>query len=498
MLKQLRIRNSIFKLTRAIEKATATAENLKKRQYELEMQLRSDDLSAEDEKVIDEAIGNLETEITEFGETVKADIESAGGEVPDDIGETVDEQVSALKEALNKLEEELKDTEPDPEPASEPADDGNRASPKVKGVRNMKIRGIFSSLPLETRNSIMNAPETKTFIEQVRAMGQNRGVTKVELTIPNDIVDVIRDNLHKYSKLIGYVNVKSVPGKSRQTVIGTPPEAIWTEMTAAINELSLSFAQIEVDGYKVSGYIAIANAYLEDSDIDLAAEIVEALTQGIGLAIDKAILYGTGTKMPVGIVTRLAQSSKPSTWGDNEPTWSDLHTSNIIKMDCSSYKDAQFFAALIKNLGVIKANYAAATEKFWCMNEKTKTEILSRSVTFNSAGAIVAGVNEDMPIIGGKIIEMPFMSDGDIVGGYGSLYYLAERAGMSIASSEHAKFLDDQMVYRATARYDGRPVFGEGFVAVNINNTAITTSVTFAGTTASQSTPSGSDQSSTG
>ena len=31
------------------------------------------------------------------------------------------------------------------------------------------------------------------------------------------------------------------------------------------------------------------------------------------LELDKAILYGTGTKMPLGIVTRLAQSVQPET-----------------------------------------------------------------------------------------------------------------------------------------------------------------------------------------
>ena len=38
----------------------------------------------------------------------------------------------------------------------------------------------------------------------------------------------------------------------------------------------------------------------------LAGEIIDALGRAIGLALDKAILYGTGTRMPLGIVTRLA------------------------------------------------------------------------------------------------------------------------------------------------------------------------------------------------
>ena len=57
-----------------------------------------------------------------------------------------------------------------------------------------------------------------------------------------------------------------------------------------------------------------------------------------------------------------------------------------------------------------------------------------------------------MPIIGGEIETLEFMPDGIIAGGYGDLYLLAERAGTTVAQSEHARFTDDQTLFRATAR----------------------------------------------
>ena len=56
---------------------------------------------------------------------------------------------------------------------------------------------------------------------------------------------------------------------------------------------------------------------------------------------------------------------------------------------------------------------------------------------------------------------------------------MAERAGVSIAMSEHARFVADQTLFKGTARYDGMPVFGEAFAVININGKAPTTSVTF-------------------
>ena len=49
------------------------------------------------------------------------------------------------------------------------------------------------------------------------------------------------------------------------------------------------------------------------------------------------------------------------------------------------------------------------------------------------------------------------------------MYLLAEREGTALDQSEHVQFIQDNTVFRGTARYDGRPVFGEAFVAINIS-----------------------------
>ena len=112
--------------------------------------------------------------------------------------------------------------------------------------------------------------------------------------------------------------------------MGTYPEGIWTEQCASLNELDLGFNDVEVDGFKVGGFFKICNAILEDNDVNLAGEFINALGIAIGKAIDKAIVYGTGIKMPVGFVTRLAQETKPDNYSLTGREWKDLHTSNVI------------------------------------------------------------------------------------------------------------------------------------------------------------------------
>ena len=118
------------------------------------------------------------------------------------------------------------------------------------------------------------------------------------------------------------------------------------------------------------------------------------------------------------------------------------------------------------------------------MNSKTYATLRSKVITFTATGDIAANVFGVLPIITGDVDILEFMPDGDIVGGYGDLYLLAMRSGLMIESSYEVQFLQDNTVFRAKQRADGQPIIPGAFVAININNKAVTTAMTFAADTA--------------
>ena len=264
--------------------------------------------------------------------------------------------------------------------------------------------------------------------------------------------------------------------------MGTIPEAIWTDCCANLNELSLGFNDLEMDCYKVGGFFAICNANIEDSDLNLAAEVLSALAQAIGIALDKAILYGrnaSGTmKMPQGIVSRLVQTEAPSGYPATARPWADLHTSNVISITAANSTGVKLFQSIVTASGAMKGKYSRG-EKIWIMNEATYTKLTAEALTINAAGAMVSGVNGVMPVVGGIIEVLSFIPDNVIIAGYFDLYTLAERAGSRFASSEHVRFLQDQTVFKGTARYDGAPAIAEAFVAIGINGTTPNATMTF-------------------
>lgn len=462
-------------LRREIERKEAELAAL--REKDAEFETREADLEVSiAEAATEEENSAVEQAITAFEEERSAHTES----------------VNALEANLRELRERLaaEEAKAPKKPEDKPAEKKNeeRSMTMNFSVRDLPMnQRVFEALPEAQRSAILQKDDVQSFLRELRSMkGQTRAISGGELAIPVDFLDLIAENIFRYSKLMKHVRVRQVGGEARQTIAGTVPEAVWTEMCGALNELTFEFNQVTLDGYKVGGFIPVCNALLEDNDVNLASFLIEMISESIGLAKDKAILYGKGAanKMPLGIATRLAQTSKPADWPSNGPAWVDLHTSNIISIDASK-TGAAFWADLQVAAGNAFTKYARG-EQFWAMNSKTFALLKSKAITFTASGDVVANVYGLLPIVTGAIEILEFMPDGDIIGGFGDLYLWAQRRGMTVGQDGYGftNRVRDQTVFFGKERADGLPVIGGAFVAINIAGSTPTTSVVFAGDTA--------------
>lgn len=462
MLRVLILQKELREQKAELEKIEAKAEELEQTRTGLEADIEQASTD-EEMQAVREATDQYEAEKREN----------------DEKKDTIEQRVSEIEAEIAELEKNQ--NEPEPEEKPEPEERHKETHMETRTLMNMDAS--------ETR-AFMEREDVKALIQEVRdAFANKRTITGAELTIPEVMLDLLRENIMEFSKLYKHANVVSVKGQAVKPVMGTIPEAVWTQCCGKINDLSLTFNAAEVGCWKVAGYFELCRATEEDSDIDLAGEIVQALGAAIGLALDKALVFGLGTRMPLGIFTRLAQQSQPADYPADERAWVDLHTTNIITISAANSTGTALFKNIILAGGAAKGKYSRG-EKVWVMNEKTYTNLQAEGVSVNAAGAIVSGVNGTMPVAGGAIEVLDFMPDNMIVAGYFDLYLLAERAGVSIQRSDEVKFLDDASVWKGTARYDGKPVIAEGFVAIGINNTTPSaSSITFAPDVAN-STPS--------
>ena len=463
MLKALLLRSKIDKKNKELKALLAQGEDLQKREAELEQAIaESAEATEEEQKVVEEEVDKFNGEKEEFDAAKKK-----------------------LEDEIVGLENDLKETEAEQERAAEQVSPVENKASTTHEERKVEItmNKRFFNMSAQERDAFFAREDVKNYISEVRsAIREKRAISNASLTIPEVFLGIIRENIENYSKLYKHVTVRPVGGTARQVIQGTIPEAVWTECCANINELDLGYYDAELDCYKVGGFFDVCNATLEDSDADLAAAMLTALGQSIGLALDKAILFGrnadSNTKMPLGVVSRLVQTSQPAGYPATARPWADLHTSNVLTI-ADSVTGIDLFKTILLDSAAIKGKYARG-EKVWVMNETTYTFLKAQALSINAAGAIVSGVEGTMPVVGGIVEVLDFLPNYVIIGGYFDLYLLAERAGAKFASSEHVKFLQDRTVFKGTARYDGQPVIAEAFAAIGVNGVTPDATMSFA------------------
>ncbi|MDE7122661.1 MAG: phage major capsid protein [Oscillospiraceae bacterium] len=445
MLKALMLRKKLDDKNKILAELQQTGENLKTREAELEQSI-AEAQTEEERTTVENAVNAFETE--------KRDHES---------------QMTTLKKEIADLEQELSELEVKQ----------RSASPQQEERGSYMTTKAFFGMNMQERDAFFKNQEIRDILQHIRTcIREKRSITGAELTIPEVMLGLIRQTIPTYSKMLKHLHLVHVPGKARQNIMGSIPEAIWTEACGKLNELSIQFNNVEVDGYKVGGYFAVCNSVLEDSDINLASELIQALSKSIAYALDKAVLYGTGKKMPLGIVTRLTQTAQPDSYPDTARTWENLNTTHLLAID-ETTTGLDLYQELVLATGVLDNDYSSG-DLFWAMNPKTYTKLLANAMSVTSAGAIVSGQKNTMPVIGGTIEKLNFIPDDVIIGGYGDLYLLAERSGVKLAQSEHTRFIEDQTIFKGTARYDGIPVIPEAFIAVSIGGSVPTATMTFA------------------
>lgn len=461
-IQALMLRKKIDLKQKELSKLNESMEDLKKRENEA--------LQSVEEVENDEQMNAVQATVDQLKEE-RTELESNINSLAD--------QIRALEADLEKVEKENEEEEPAPQPEPEIREKKEEKPMEIRSAMHMTVRDRLTEM--------VQRDEVKAYLTEVRsAMQEHRALTNVGLLVPQVFLGLLRENIAEYSKLYKHVTVRQIGGTGRLVVMGAVPEAIWTDCCANLNELTLVFNDLEVDCFKVGGFFAVCNATLEDADIDLASELLRAQAQAIGLALDKAILYGrnaSGTqKMPQGIVSRLVQTAEPSGYPATARTWADLHTSNVITIPAATTGVAMF-QAIVTASGAAKGKYARAG-KTWVMNEATYAKLMGAAMAANAEGKLVTGIQGEMPVVGGAIEVLDFVPDNVILGGYFDLYVLAERAGEKFATSEHVRFLQDQTVLKGTARYDGAPAIAEAFVAIGIGGTTPSATMTFAADTA--------------
>lgn len=411
-------------LTRKIKQRKDAIDELLQR--EANFKTRSEELAAAvDEAKTDEEIATVEEEIAAH--------EADQAKVTEDKDKLEDE-IAALEGEL----EQLNSAAPNNQTRSK--SHGNERG--VLGMNRLHVRELLKSGEYYKRSEVVE------FYEQFKNL---RAVTGGELSIPEIVVNRIMDIMGDFTTLYPLVDKIQVKGTTRILVDTDTTPATWIEQSGALAAGDVgTITNVDFDGFKVGKVTFVDNYLLQDSIINLDAYVTKKIARAIAKALDLAIIKGTGAagKQPTGIIPNIPVGNQTNVTAD----------ANLLKN-------------LVKKIGLIDTGVDSVGEIVAVMKRSTYyNRLVEYSIQVDANGNVVGKLpNLKHPdLVGLRVVFNNNMDEDKVLFGDFTLYTLVERESISIDSSTHVKFSEDQTAFRGKGRFDGKPVKQTAFAIVTI------------------------------
>ena len=339
-----------------------------------------------------------------------------------------------MEKEKTDLEAELAEIEDEQPAVKTDEEDENkgeqRKMEKKLNTRDNSVMSIRESLQIE---------EVRSFYQGIaNAMTEKRALTGTEKVVPLEVIDRIESKLGDYSTLINEVTIEKIGGTGRAVIAGDIPEAIWFEIgKEALSDLEDELTGVEFDGYGLGGYVSVPNIIIENSLINLAAHVEDRLAKAIAKALDKAILKGTGTKQPMGVVASAPTENKVTSDG----TITDL----------------------IAKLATVDTD-GTGGEVIAVMNRKTYySQIVPKTLAVAANGVLTGSYA--LPF---RVVLSAYADDNTVVFGDFKQFLLAQRSEIRVESSTDFQFTSDNTVFKGVGYYDGKATKAKAFAVVTI------------------------------
>lgn len=277
-------------------------------------------------------------------------------------------------------------------------------------------------------------------------------------TLPTTVYMHLFNELQRENELVKRVFFVPTVTSSMLVPVSGVVTAYWGARCDDVQELLTDgFTLVNSNASKLSGFLPICNAVMVTSPVWLDAYIRQYLKRVIDLSIEYAIIDGDGDQMPIGM-TRDLDLVVSSAYQPKTP---------VVLQDLSVATIGSQVLAPLTNNGTRKLDKVL----FIVNPSDYYTSIAPLFNARNANGDWTIGY----PYREMDVLQSAAVPQGRMVTGIGSDYFLAMGA-VKIDESEHARFIQDEVVYRVKVEASGQPISNDSFTVFDI--TAVTNPTT--------------------
>ena len=233
----------------------------------------------------------------------------------------------------------------------------------------------------------------------------------------------------------------------------------WQNEGDSLNATKPKFRQIQIQLQKLTGLCYATDELLQDASA-LEAVIMQTFPQEFTFKVEDAIINGTGSGQPLGILNSGAVVQVAKDSGDSSAT---VSTPDVLNMWSRCWGRSRQNAVWLINQDVEQKLYPLT------LGSGTAVQLL-----YTPPGTRDNGGQYGL-LLGRPVIPVEYCATlgtpGDIILADFSQYVMADKGAPQAASSIHVRFLNDETTFRFTYRVDGQPVWKKPLTPKNGNNT---------------------------
>lgn len=333
---------------------------------------------------------------------------------------------------------------------------------QVKLAKNIETRILQEAT--QTRNDDINdtsvmvqrglnpltVEEKKYYNEVIGA----EGFAGVETLMPPTVFERVFEDLRANRPLLAEIDFVNTTATTEWITRNSDTEgAWWGSLTSEITKkLEATFKKEKTELFKLSAYVPVAKAMLDLGPAWLDRFVREILFESLAIALELAIVKGTGKEQPIGMIKDLKGSVVEGVYPDKTATaLNDLKPATL---------GASIMAPLTKN------GTKTVTSILMVVNPLDYWEKIFAQTTFLTADkSYVYGV---LPIPA-KVVQSVAVPKGTLIAGRAKDYFMGVGSAQKIEYSDHYKFLEDERTYIAKQYANGHPLDNDSFLVFNIS-----------------------------
>jgi HK97 family phage major capsid protein len=235
--------------------------------------------------------------------------------------------------------------------------------------------------------------------------------------------------------------------------------AYWQNEADTMNATKPKFRQIQIQLQKLTGLCYATDELLQDASA-LEAVIMQTFPQEFTFKVEDAIINGTGSGQPLGIINSGAVLQVAKDGADSGAT---VSTPDVLSMWSRCWGRSRQNAVWLVNQDVEPKLYPLT------LGSGTAVQLL-----YTPPGTRDNGGQYGL-LLGRPVIPVEYCATlgtpGDIILADFSQYVMSDKGAPQAASSIHVRFLNDETTFRFTYRVDGQPVWKKPLTPKNGSNT---------------------------